>query len=80
MNKKILQSEHPRYMTSHLKAQVALKEEEEVREQMAKVHQEMIPDYRNVKHKYLKGLGSHQVQNYKKMISKIMEKNCDNQR
>ena len=37
MNKQILQSENPRYMSQHLKAQLHAKEELEVRAEMARI-------------------------------------------
>ena len=55
MNKQILQSENPRYMTEHLKAQLQIKEDLEVKAEMEKIQKQFQPNYKMIKHKYMKG-------------------------
>ena len=78
MNKEIQQSENPRYMTQHLKAQLEIKEEREVQEEMEKIQKEYQPDYKHIKHKYMKGVDISNIRNYRAMIQKLTAKACAN--
>jgi hypothetical protein len=80
MNKAIQQSENPRYMTQHLKAQLEIKEEREVHEEMDKIQVKYQPDWKNIKHKYMKGTDTSNIRNYRAMISRITARACANQR
>ena len=80
MNKAIQQSENPRYMTQHLKAQLEIKEEREVQEEMDKIQIEYQPDWKNIKHKYMKGTDISHIRNYRAMISRITQNKNANQR
>lgn len=78
MNKAIQQSENPRYMTQHLKAQLEIKEEREVQEEMDKIQIECRPGAKNIKHKYMKGTDISHIRNYRAMISRITARACGN--
>lgn len=67
-------------MTQHLKAQLRIKEEREVQEEMNKIQQEYQPDWRSIKHKYMRGMDISNMGNYRAMITRITAKACSNQR
>ena len=56
-------------MSQHLKAQLHAKEELEVRAEMARIQAQFQPNYKNIKHKYMKGSDINEFSNYRAMLS-----------
>lgn len=50
INKQILKSENPRYMTQELKSQLEIKDEIEVKKEMHNIQRQFQPNYKNIKH------------------------------
>lgn len=47
---------------------------------MARIQAQFQPNYKNIKHKYMKGSDINQFSNYKAMLSQFTSKSCLNQR
>lgn len=76
MNKQLMRSENPRYMSKQLKEQLYIIEEKEVQKEMLNIQRQFQPDFKNIKHKYMQSSDINNFKNFRSMLDNLSSKTC----